>query len=76
MSRNPLMKSQLQILWHIWLYQPAFPQKNFLYIYALIYSMREGDAQTLQLGLNIINFHYVVTFEPIKIGTRKAPHNV
>ena len=47
-----------------------------MYIYALIYSMREGDAQTLQLGLNIINFHYVVTFEPIKIGTRKAPHNV
>ena len=70
------MKSQLQILRHIWLYQPAFPQKNFLYIYALLYAMILGDAQTLQLGLNIINFHYIVTFEPIKIETHKAPHNV
>ena len=38
--------------------------------------MIKGDAQTFQLGLNIINFHHVVTFEPIKIGTRKAPLNV
>ena len=32
------------ILWHIWFYQPAFPQKNFLYIYALLYAIMEGDA--------------------------------
>ena len=53
-SRN--IKS-FTILRHIWFFQPAFPQKNFLCIYALLYAVIKGDAQTLQLGLNIITFH-------------------